>query len=78
MPATYIGDSGPDGVIIGADATKKVGLYGATPVTQRANSVQATSYLSASSNVTVGANLTAIVMEIANTLIGLGIWKGAA
>jgi hypothetical protein len=75
---TYIGDSGPDGVVVGVSATSKVGLYGVTPVTQRASSVQATSYLSLSTNVTVPANLTAIVLEIANTLIGLGAWKGAA
>jgi hypothetical protein len=34
-------------------------------------------FLSLSTNVTVPANLTAIVLEIANTLIGLGIWKGS-
>ena len=78
MAVKYLSDGNPDGTSVGQSASDLVSLYGVTPVPQRASSVQATSYLSASSNVTVGANLTAIVLEIANTLIGLGAWKGAA
>jgi hypothetical protein len=84
MPSpTYIGDDGPDGMVVGAKAASatvpsKVAFYGATPVAQRAASIQATSFLSASSNVTIGATLTAWALEVTNTLIGLGIWKGAA
>jgi hypothetical protein len=83
MPVTNIGDDGPDGMQIGARSStaavpSKVALYGATPVAQRAASIQATSFLSASSNVTIGATLTAWALEVTNTLIGLGIWKGAA
>lgn len=73
-----LSDGGADGASFGQSATDKVSLYGVTPVVQRASSNQATSFLSLSTNVTVPANLTAIVLEIANTLIGLGIWKGAA
>lgn len=78
MAVKQLSDGGPDGVKLGQSATDKVSLYGVTPVTQRASSNQATSFLSLSTNVTVPANLTAIVLEIANTLIGLGVWKGAA
>lgn len=67
-----------DGTTLGQSATDKIAFYGATPVVQRAGAVQATSLLSASSYVTVGSNTAAIVLEIANTLIALGIWKGAA
>lgn len=59
-------------------AAGKNGLYGATPVVQRASSIQATSFLSASSNATIGATLTAWMLEVTNTLIALGPWKGSA
>ncbi len=78
MPVEYLGSGSDDGTSLGRSATDKVALYGVTPVVQRASSNQATSFLSLSTNVTVPANLTAIVLEIANTLIGLGAWKGAA
>lgn len=78
MAVFYVGDNGPDGMTLGTDATEKVSFYGATPVVQRGAAVQATSLLSASSYVTVGSNLTAIILEMANTLQGLGLWKGAA
>jgi hypothetical protein len=78
MAVEYLGTGNDDGVILGRSATDKVAMYGVTPVVQRASSNQATSFLSLSTNVTVPANLTAIVLEIANTLIGLGVWKGAA
>lgn len=67
-----------DGISVGQRTTDLVSLYGVTPVAQRASSIQATSFLSASSNVTIGATLTAWVLEVTNTLIGLGAWKGAA
>lgn len=80
MATTYkqLSDANADGTKLGQSATDLVSLYGATPVAQRASSNQATSFLSLSTNVTVPANLTAIVLEMANTFIGLGIWKGAA
>ena len=78
MAVEFLGAGSLDGTNLGRSVTDKVALYGVTPVVQRASSNQATSFLSLSTNVTVPANLTAIVLEIANTLIGLGIWKGAA
>lgn len=69
-----------DGAIIGASAAKAgtVGFYGSTPVTQRASSVQAASVVSASTYITVPANLAAWAAEVNATLTGLGLWKGAA
>lgn len=62
----------------GDGATDKVGFYGATPVVQRAAANQAASVVSASSYITVGSNLAAFAAEVAATLTGLGLWKGAA
>lgn len=74
----YIGDNGPDGTVIAKAATNLVGFYGATPVAQRASSIQATSVISAYTATTASALIGALLVEIANTLNGLGIWKGAA
>lgn len=78
MTINQLSDGNPDGTTAGQSATDKISFYGATPVVQRAAAVQATSLLSASSYVTVGSNTSAILLEIANTLIGLGLWKGSA
>jgi hypothetical protein len=74
---TYVGDNGPDGVVIGASATTKVGMYGVTPVVQRTSTVLASSLLSASSYVSVGSNTAAIVLELSNALVALGAIKTA-
>jgi hypothetical protein len=68
----------PDGAQIGIGATEKVAFYGATPVAQRANLIQAASVVSVSSNITIAASLTAWIVEVTATLNALGIWKGAA
>jgi len=78
MAVKQLSDGGTDGTTIGQSASDKVAFYGVTPVVQRAGAIQATSQLSASSYVSVASNTTAIVMEIAATLIALGIWKGSA
>lgn len=84
MPSyTYIGDDSPDGTMIGARAVtasvpSKVGFFGATPVAQRASAVQATSLNSASSYLSIASNNAAVLYEVTQTLIGLGVWKGAA
>lgn len=65
------------GVIVGQSATDTVSLYGLTPVAQRTSTVLATSLLSASSYVTVGANTAAILLELSNALIALGVYKTA-
>jgi hypothetical protein len=68
----------PDGALIGNAATEKIGFYGTTPATQRASSIQAASVVSANSFISVTSNLAAFCAEVAATLTGLGIWKGAA
>lgn len=50
--------------------------YGTTPAAQRASSVQATSALASSTD--FGAAQTAIMLEVMNTLIAMGVWKGSA
>jgi uncharacterized protein YfaA (DUF2138 family) len=63
----------PDGAVIGASASDKVALYGATPVAQRATaSTQVTTNVVTSAS--FGTLQVAQIQEIQNTLIGLGIW----
>jgi hypothetical protein len=67
----------PDGAQLGKSSTEKIGFYGKVPVVQRpySSAVHATSgYVSSGS---FGATQLAIVVEIANTLVGLGIWATA-
>ena len=67
----------PDGAVIGKGAAEKVAFYGAVPVAQRAYSsaVHATSAASVSSS--FGATQLAILQELQNTMIALGIWATA-
>ena len=53
-----------------------MGFYGATPVAARTStaSFHSTSWVSVSSNITVGSALAAWATEVTNTLVGLGIW----
>jgi hypothetical protein len=69
-PVKQLSDGNPGGTGLGQGAADVISFYGVTPVSQRAGTVQATS------NVTATSNNTATLTEIANTLIGLGIWKG--
>ena len=66
------------GAQVGISATDKVGFYGTTPLVQRAAAVQAASVVSAASYISVSTNLCLFAAEVAATLTGLGIWKGAA
>lgn len=72
-----LSDGNDDGTVMGQSATDKVSFYGVTPVTQRASSIQGASVVSVSSNITIAASLTAWIVEVTNTLIGLGLWKGS-
>jgi hypothetical protein len=79
MPAGQVVDYGPvSGATFGKDVNAKISLYGVTPVVQRANSIQASSFMSLSTNATVPANLASWCAEVSTTLTNLGIWKGAA
>ena len=72
-----VGRSGQP-VLVQPSATGSLGFYGKTPTTQRASSVQAASVVSASSYISVPANLAAWAAEVNATLTGLGAWKGTA
>lgn len=80
IPTSYesLGYNSPDGMQIGKAATEKVGFYGAVPVVQRGNSIQANSVVSVSSNITIAASLTSWIVEVTATLNALGLWKGSA
>lgn len=62
---------------LGTTAAATIGFYGKVPVVQRAYSsaVHATSAASASSS--FGATQLAILQELQNTMIALGIWATA-
>ena len=75
---TQLSKGEPDGAALGQSATDKISFYGATPVVQRANVIQGASVVSVSSNITIAASLTAWIVEVTNTLIGLGLWKGSS
>lgn len=65
------------GTNFGQSATDLIALYGKTPIAQRTSTQLATSLISASTYVTVGANTTAIILEIVNALVAFGVMKTA-
>jgi hypothetical protein len=73
-----LSDANGSGTALGQSATDTISFYGATPVAQRAASIQANSVVSISSNITVAASLTAWIVEVTATLNALGIWKGSS
>lgn len=77
MSTDQLSKANTDGTTLGQSGTDKVAFYGVTPVVQRAAAIQGASVVSISSNITIAASLTAWIVEVTNTLIGLGIWKGS-
>ena len=73
-----LSDLNSSGTALGQSATDTISFYGATPVAQRSNLIQANSVVSVSSNITIAASLTAWVVEVTATLVALGLWKGSA
>lgn len=73
----YLGAGASGGMCIGASASEKVGFYGLAPAAQRgySSAVHATSAASVSSS--FGATQLAILQEIQNTFVALGIWATA-
>lgn len=63
--------------LVGLAATDKIAFYGATPATQRTSTAQATSNLSTASSTAIDTQTKAAIIEIMNTLIALGLYKGA-
>jgi hypothetical protein len=69
---TYIGDSNPDGCKIGIASSDKLGVLGATPVSQRAG--YATSLVATASSADATTDLKAAVIELQNTMSAFGFW----
>ena len=82
----YLTDNAPDGVVIGQDASEKIGFYGTTPIAQRAGSAQAAVATTGSTGTspkgyTTKTQANAIVTllnEIRAALVAVGLIKGAA
>ncbi len=55
-----------------------LGLYGKTPIAQRALAAQATSLVGTASSTAVNTDMKAAMIEIMNTLAAVGLWKGSA
>jgi hypothetical protein len=72
-----VGRSGQP-VRVQPSTTGTLSFYGVTPATQRAAAIQAASVVSATSWASVASNQAAFFAEVAATLTGLGLWKGAA
>jgi hypothetical protein len=66
-----------DGCLIGGAASDKIGFYGKVPVIQRAYSSAVHATSAASVSASFGATQLAILQELQNTFIGLGIWATA-
>lgn len=73
-----LSDSNPDGTSLGQAAADLISLYGSTPISQRASSIQAASLVSANSWVSVTSNQAAFNLEVTQALTAIGLWKGAA
>lgn len=67
----------PEGATMGRNAAELISFYGVAPIAQRTSSIQASSFISVSTNATIGATLAAFLAEVATTLTNLGLWKGA-
>ena len=78
MAVKQLSDFGPDGVQISRAITDLTGVYGVTPIAQRAGGAQATSLVGTASSTDVTTDLKAAVIEIMDTLAAVGWWKGAA
>jgi len=86
MAIKQLSDGGSDGVKLGQSITDLVGIYGVTPVAQRAGSAQAAVITTGSTNsspygfATAGQGdaIVALVNELRAALVAVGIIKGAA
>lgn len=72
-----ITDNNPNGAILCSTSSDKIGFWGKAPVAQRAYvaSVHNTTALASSTDFAAGQ--TAILAEVMNTLIGLGVYATA-
>lgn len=63
----------PDGALVGASASEKIGFYGATPIVQRATATTHTT-TNVVTSASYGTLQVAQMQEVMNTLAGLGLW----
>ena len=73
-----LSDGNTDGTSLGQSTSDLISLYGVTPISQRAGAAQATSLVGTASSADVNSDFKAAVIEIMNTMVALGIWKGSA
>lgn len=63
----------PDGALVGASASEKIGFYGATPIVQRATATTHTT-TNVVTSASYGTLQVAQMQEVMNTLASLGLW----
>ena len=76
----------PDGIMIGASSTSKIGMYGATPVAQRSGAAQAAVTTTAATSTTPygfstsaqADAIVALINELRAACIAAGTIKGSA
>lgn len=74
MAINLVGDGSVDGIQL-APTGSKVGFYGAAPVVVRPSStIHYTSVVSAYTATSASALIGAWIVEVTNTLVGLGLW----
>ena len=72
-----IGYNSPEGMQLGQNASDKLALYGASPVSRRAFVASRMDTTAIASSTDFTAAHLAVINEIQNTLRGLGIWPTA-
>lgn len=77
-PVKQLSDGNPGGSGLGQSTADLISFYGVQPISQRASSIQAASVVSATSFISVTANLAAWAAEVNAALTALGAWKGSA
>lgn len=78
MAVQHLTKVNSDGTSFGQSTTDKVSLYGVTPIVQRSGAAQATSLVGTASSADFNTDAKAALIEVMNTLVAVGIWKGSA
>jgi hypothetical protein len=78
MSAEVLGRDPAAGTKLGQATSHKIAFYGTTAISQRAGAAQATSLVATASSADVTTELKAFCIEVGNTLVALGLWKGGA
>lgn len=78
MAVQYLDDARTDGTSLGQSTTAKISFYGVTPIVQRSGAAQATSLFGTASSTALDTLTKAALIEVMNTLVAIGVWKGSA